>query len=102
MKQLDALFKEYRPREISKELKRIEEQLGKEFCWEDSDSNILKNRDLERQRDKLLHSEEMVWRQRSRALWLKHGDRNSKNFHGKASQRRKTNTIKKLKDENEH
>lgn len=33
-------------------------------------------------------------------IWLKHGDRNTKFFHGKEDQRRKTNIIKKLKDEN--
>jgi hypothetical protein len=36
--------------------------------------------------------------QRSRANWLKHGDRNTTFFHNFASARRKKNFIKKLKD----
>lgn len=49
--------------------------------------------------DELLHREEMMWRQRSRALWLREGDRNTRYFQRKASWRRKKNTIIKLKDE---
>lgn len=40
-----------------------------------------------------------MWRQRSRAVWLSDGDQNTKVFHGKAKQRRKTTYISKLKDE---
>lgn len=64
--------------------------------------DISHNRDLERQRDKLLQMEEIVWRHRSKDLWLKNGDKNSKFFHGKASRMRKTNAIKKIKEENGH
>jgi hypothetical protein len=44
--------------------------------------------------------EEIIWRQRSRAVWLKDGDRNTKFFFAKAAQRKKVNEIKKLKDQN--
>ncbi|XP_074303359.1 uncharacterized protein LOC141637839 [Silene latifolia] len=47
----------------------------------------------------LLRQEETFWRQRSRALWLRDGDRNTKFFHQKASQIKEKNNIAKLIDE---
>ncbi|XP_074315160.1 uncharacterized protein LOC141651341 [Silene latifolia] len=47
----------------------------------------------------LLKQEEIFWRQRSRALWLKEGDKNTKYFHQKEGQRKKKNHIAKLIDD---
>ncbi|XP_074318255.1 uncharacterized protein LOC141655056 [Silene latifolia] len=47
----------------------------------------------------LSRQEEKYWRQRSRALWLRDGDRNTTFFHNKATDRRSKNHISKLKDD---
>ncbi|XP_074300329.1 uncharacterized protein LOC141631575 [Silene latifolia] len=48
----------------------------------------------------LCRKEEQFWRQRSRALWLKDGDRNPSFFHRQAGQRKAKNHIAKLVDDN--
>ena len=45
-----------------------------------------------------LGKQEVYWAQRSRVNWIKHGDKNSKKFHLKASQRRQKNLIQGIMD----
>ena len=46
----------------------------------------------------LLDKETRMWFQRSRALWAIHGDKNSKYFHSKATQRFRRNKIEGIKN----
>ena len=48
--------------------------------------------------DEWLRRQEIYWAQRSRVNWIKHGDKNTKNFHLKASQRRQRNLIQGIMD----
>ncbi|WOK93591.1 hypothetical protein Cni_G02291 [Canna indica] len=56
-------------------------------------------RNLMRDWNELLEREETLWRQRSRVLWLKDVDRNTKFFHARAFSRRRKNQISGLRDE---
>ncbi|XP_057444702.1 uncharacterized protein LOC130736943 [Lotus japonicus] len=60
---------------------------------------VAEMRSTEAELDNLLKQEEILWSQRSRATWLRHGDRNTKFFHQKATQRRKRNKIEELVDD---
>ncbi|KAL5736834.1 hypothetical protein ACOSQ2_031622 [Xanthoceras sorbifolium] len=72
--------------------KRLQMVVRQRFSWK-----LL--RKLGDKIDGLLLKDEIFWRQRSRALWLKEGDKNTKNFHSKASQRKKRNQILGLVDD---
>lgn len=84
---------------IIKQIARLRIQL--ENLWKQH-ASIARDREIKAvscKLDELLHREEMMWRQRSRALWLREGDKNTKYFQRKASWCRKKKTISKLKDE---
>ncbi|KAL0001855.1 hypothetical protein SO802_015636 [Lithocarpus litseifolius] len=53
---------------------------------------------LKKEINEVMLQEEIMWNQRSRALWVKCGDRNTKFFHETASNRRRKNRIEGLCD----
>uniref|UniRef100_A0A803PY90 Reverse transcriptase domain-containing protein n=1 Tax=Cannabis sativa TaxID=3483 RepID=A0A803PY90_CANSA len=76
-------------------------ELKENIVWLSNSPNLtdwLARQKLEKDLNCVEEKREMYWRQRSRALWLRHGDRNTKFFHFKASARRKKNTILGLYD----
>ncbi|XP_074267156.1 uncharacterized protein LOC141590463 [Silene latifolia] len=79
--------------------------LGEEGCEdavqrrESAESNVRKRKKIVAKIGDLSRQEELYWRQRSRALWLKDGDRYTKFFHNKAGERKRKNFIGILIDD---
>ncbi|XP_065637926.1 uncharacterized protein LOC136071035 [Quercus suber] len=76
----------------------------KEWLWraeEDSvRSGICDEVDrLKKELNDLCDKEEKMWHQRSRIQWLKDGDQNTRFFHGCATQRKRQNFIKGMRDD---
>ena len=83
-----------------KRLRKAQRELEEAMTGPMTDENEEKRKELSELIEYLLELEEIQWMQRSRANWLKSGDRNTSFFHAYASARRKRNFIKNLKDEN--
>ncbi|GLU03960.1 hypothetical protein SLE2022_211290 [Rubroshorea leprosula] len=47
-----------------------------------------------------LEREEIMWRQRSREIWIQEGDRNTRFFHNRASKLKDRNRVDRLLNEN--
>ena len=85
-----------------KRIRRAQRELEKAMSGPMNVENDEKAKEMAELIELLLQQEELHWLQRSRANWLKQGDRNTKNFHQFATARRKKNMIKKLRgDDNE-
>lgn len=83
---------------VRKRKKELTEKLTALQSYEEYEEVRQHIRVIEAEMDQVLKAEETMWFQRSRALWLKDGDRNSAFFHQKASHRKKRNTTKKFQN----
>ncbi|CAM9002471.1 unnamed protein product [Rhodiola kirilowii] len=83
---------------VNRKIKSIKGRLEEIKCNVRDDDSVEEEVRLVEELDQWLLREEVLWMQRSRVAWLKSGDRNTKFFHAKASQRRSKNWIKELKD----
>ncbi|XP_041011306.1 uncharacterized protein LOC121255085 [Juglans microcarpa x Juglans regia] len=94
-----TLWNQSRFGNVQKELHNVKLRL-KEL--QDADPTFLKVSEQQLARaevQKWLERDEIMWQQRSRALWLKEGDKNFKFSHSKATIRRKKNKILRLQDD---
>ena len=84
---------------MQRSIKKLKDQLWR--AKEDSVRSGVYN-EVARLKSELLvlyDKEEKMWHQRSRIQWLQSGDQNTKFFHGTATQRKRKNFIKGLKDD---
>jgi hypothetical protein len=61
-----------------------------------SDEERLRREDYKLELEKVAHLEEVSWRQKSRVLWLKEGDNNTKFFHKMANSHRRYNYMERV------
>ncbi|CAM8896820.1 unnamed protein product [Rhodiola kirilowii] len=83
---------------VKEKVKNLKERLQELRKCPRSDNVVSDELRCSNELDEWMEREELYWRQRSRAEWLKHGDRNTSYFHAKASQRKKRNHIDCLRD----
>lgn len=81
--------------QIDAELRELEGTEADDYATQESKDRILL---LERHMNQILLAREEEWRLKSRAIWLKVGDENTRFFHNYAKGRKNSNTIWKLKD----
>ena len=74
-----------------------------EFCDAKEKISILSLEELEARKEamkeykKLVLLEEIMWRKKSREVWLKEGDRNTSFFHKMVNAHRRRNHVDKIK-----
>ncbi|XLR24789.1 hypothetical protein S83_052689 [Arachis hypogaea] len=85
--------------DITKKIRSLQNKLQHLNTLKKEEGTLLKIKEVESDLDEALKEEKIWWAQRSRTNWLKYGDKNSKFFHQKASQRKKRNWVSKIYDD---
>lgn len=103
LKKATILWAKDRKSKQTEELSRINEELQKlesieadGYATQESKEKIVA---LEKHKNQILLAKEEEWRLKSREIWLKVGDDNTRFFHNYAKGRKSANTIWHLKDE---
>ena len=86
----------------SKNKIREKHQLLQELASHNRTENLHEIRRVKEEINSMLYNEELQWHQRSRSIWLQAGDKNTKFFHQRASQRREKNNISGVFDGGGH
>ncbi|CAM9001934.1 unnamed protein product [Rhodiola kirilowii] len=86
---------------VKKRIERLKLKLEKIRRSPRTEENCRMEDELSAEIDEWLAREEMLWRQRSRVEWLNHGDKNTKYFHARATQRKKKNHIARIRNKND-
>ncbi|CAM8924024.1 unnamed protein product [Rhodiola kirilowii] len=84
--------------DVRKRIQKLKQELLEIKSGPRSTEKLERERKVSEDLDIWLAREETLWMQRSRILWMSQGDKNTKFFHARASQRRKKNWIEKLQD----
>ncbi|KAF5461269.1 hypothetical protein F2P56_017384, partial [Juglans regia] len=77
-------------------LEELQELEGRELSGDASEEVLVRKGMVVVELERVLLSEEISWRQKSRAFWLKEGDRCTKFFHKVANSHRRNNNIEAL------
>jgi hypothetical protein len=83
---------------IPSKITNIQKQLQDLKSHTPNKDTIIQIHQLEANLDGLLHQEEQWWAQIAKINWLQQGDKNSKKFHFKATQRQRKNKINYIID----
>jgi hypothetical protein len=78
---------------VPKEIRSIQVKLHDLRAGTPTREQLNHLKQLETKLDNLNHKEEQWWAQRAKTKWLQHGDKNSKFFYFKASQRQRKKKI---------
>ena len=83
---------------VRRELERLKKQLVEAKSAAMVSGENFRVRQLKKEIEVLLDRESIMWAQRSRLLWARNGDRNTKYFHSRATQRLRRNKVEGIRD----
>ncbi|KAL0360875.1 UNVERIFIED_CONTAM: hypothetical protein Sradi_3772000 [Sesamum radiatum] len=83
---------------VRRRVKELEDQLARMAKNPLSVADLTVIGMLLRELDEVISYEELLWKQRGKAQWLRQGDRNTPYFHARATARKRKNSISRLQD----